>query len=279
MRLLAIDVDGTLLDLSGHVRPRVETAVRSAIASGCEVVLATGRRLQSVEPIARQLGITTVILTDGTVVYDFARGRAIYERTLSPELLRRGVALSISCEISPIIYQSPTVGARMIAGLNSIDLPETLEFLEHRRDVVRLPTEELYVVQRAIAIISISDEPRVTRLASAAEQIGGFTMVRWFPSRVGYHYDTVTFAPPGTSKGHALRWLAAERGIAIEATLAIGDYENDVSLIAAAGFGVAMGNAVESVKQVAQAIVTDNEHDGVAVAIERWVLGTERDGG
>ena len=74
------------------------------------------------------------------------------------------------------------------------------------------------------------------------------------------------------SKGNALLWLAAERGIPIEETMAIGDYENDVSLVAAAGFGVAMGNAIDAVKQVARAVVSDCENDGVAEAIEQWVL-------
>jgi len=59
----------------------------------------------------------------------------------------------------------------------------------------------------------------------------------------------------------------------MSATLAIGDYENDVSLLAAAGVGIAMGNAVASVKEVARDVVADNESDGVAEAIDRWVLG------
>jgi hydroxymethylpyrimidine pyrophosphatase-like HAD family hydrolase len=99
-------------------------------------------------------------------------------------------------------------------------------------------------------------------------------VIRWWPSATGYHHNAVSFASPEASKGNALRWLAAMRGLPIEATMAVGDYENDVSLIAAAGFGVAMGNAVDAVKKAARAVVSDCEHDGVAEAIERWVLAT-----
>jgi hydroxymethylpyrimidine pyrophosphatase-like HAD family hydrolase len=239
---------------------------------GCEVVLATGRRLQSVEPIAAQLGITTVIMTDGTVVFDLVGRRALYERALTSDLVRRAVALTVDAEISPIIYESPAIGGRMIAGPLHLDGPEAGLFLRHRADVHRLPIADLASIERVIAIIAIGVVGRVDRLAAWGEEHGGFTMIRWYPTAVGYHHDTVTFAPPETSKGHALRWLAADRGIPIESTLAIGDYENDVSLLAAAGIGIAMGNAVMSVKRVARAVVSDNENDGVAEAIERWIL-------
>lgn len=272
IRLVAIDVDGTLLDFSGRIRPRVAASIQAAMARGCVVVLATGRRLQSVEPIAARLGISTVILTDGAVIYDYRNRRPVYERTLHPDLLRRGVALTVAAGISPILYESPAVGGRMIAGPPSMTGPEAELFLANRPEVQRLPVDQLELVECVIAIIAIADEARVGRLTATGYDNGDFTMIRWFPSAAGYHHNAVSFAPPATSKGLALRWLAAEWGIPIEATMAIGDYENDVSLVAAAGFGVAMGNAVASVKQVAQVVVSDCDNDGVAEAIERWVL-------
>ena len=266
-------MDGTLLDLSGRVRPRVAASIQAARDRGCAVVLATGRRLQSVEPIAARLGIATVILTDGTVVYDCSARQAIFERTLSSNHLRLGIALSVEAEISPILYESPAVGGRMIAGPVSAADPESELFLANRPEVHRLPVDRLELVERVIALIAIADQERVGRLTVSAAAVGVFTMIRWFPSKVGYQHNAVSLAPSATSKGLALRWLAAEWGIPIEATLAIGDYENDVSLVAAAGIGVAMGNAVESVKGVAQFVVSDCENDGVAEAIDRFVLG------
>jgi len=195
IRLVAIDVDGTLLDLSGQVRPNVARAVKSAMAAGCEVVLATGRRLQSVQPIAAQLGISTVILTDGTLIYDFQQSRPLYERTLSPRHVKIGVDVTVAVGMSPILYESPIIGGRMITGPRETEGPETAMFLGHRPDVVRVPIIELTRVEQVIAIISIGNEEQVDLLAAAARALAEFTIVRWHPSTVGYHHDTVTFAP------------------------------------------------------------------------------------
>jgi len=277
IRLVAIDADGTLLDPDGAIRPRVERAVRTAIAAGCQVVLATGRRLQSAGPIARQVGISTLILVNGAVVYDLSSRETLYEHALSPALCRRVVELIQSAGLPPVLLESPVAGARIVAGPPELDNPDTAAYLGRKDEVVRVLAERLPDLEHIVIALGMGDRARVARLEDLAREEPLLDSIDWTSAvassqKYGYLTYVVELVARGVSKGAALRWLASGRGIPIEQTLAIGDYENDVSMVEAAGVGIAMGNAVPSVRAAARAIVADNEHDGVAEAIEEWVL-------
>jgi Cof subfamily protein (haloacid dehalogenase superfamily) len=271
-RLLALDVDGTLLDPTGSVRPRVAQAVHAALATGCRVVLATGRRIQSAAPIARRFGISLLILTDGTLIYDLAEQAVLYEEPLAPELLAPAVALSLEVGLSPLLFESPRTEARILVGPSVLDNPETADYLGHRPEVTRLPVSELARARDILSVICLGNPDLVQRLAVLARAVADYSLIVWQPSTSGYHHHTLSIAAPGSSKGQALSWLAERWGVPRHEVMAIGDHYNDVSLMTAAGWGVAMGNAVPPVLAAADEVVADNENDGVAEAIERWIL-------
>jgi Cof subfamily protein (haloacid dehalogenase superfamily) len=271
-RLLALDVDGTLLDPTGVVRPRVGESVRAAMVAGCLVVLATGRRLTSALPIARALGVSTLILTDGTVIYDLDAERAIYERALNSASLQFALDLIVDAAIQPVLLESPAAGGAILTGPEIFDNPETVSYLGNKRDVRRFAIAELGCQAHVVIVLALGAPAQIERLTQAAMKLDRFALTFWRPSTSGYQYHTLSLAPPGTSKGDALVWLAGELGVGLAETMAIGDYENDLTLLQAAGLGVAMGNAVPSVLAVARAVVADNANDGVAEAIERWIL-------
>ncbi len=276
IRLVAIDVDGTLLDPDEEIRPRVENAIKAALATGCQVVLATGRRVQSAAPIARRLGLSTLILLDGAVVYDLESATALYERTLDPPSLRLAVEVVRRAELPTVLFESPAAGGRIFATPVELDNPETAGYLGRRDEVLRLPVEQLVKVDRVAGVAGMGEAGAVDRLAAAARRIDRLQAVRWTPSSSGYRVDVLGLTAPEISKGRAMLWLAEQAGISPEGTLAIGDYENDLSMVASAGIGVAMGNAVASVKAIAREVVADNQNDGVAEALERWVLKVDR---
>lgn len=273
IRLIALDVDGTLLDSRGQIRPRVEQAIRAAMTSGREVVLATGRRIQSVAPIAQRLGVTRLILVDGAVIYDLERAEALYEQTLRPSDLRRAVDLLRETPLPPILFESPAVRGRILAAPSEHDNPPTTSYLGWRPEVVRLPWADLPRIKRVVEVIAMGSPELVERAGALAAAAGPFGVVVWPASLAGYHHPTVTISPSGATKGSALAWLAVHLGIAPEETMSVGDFENDLSMILAAGIGVAMGNAVEAVRNAAHAIVADHDNDGVAEALETFVLG------
>ena len=272
IRLLALDVDGTLLDSRGQVRPRVEARVRATVQSECTVVLATGRRLQSVEPIARRLGIRLVILVDGAVVYDLDRREAVFERTLAANDLTLGIAIARENALGPILFESPAAGGRVVAGPAEHDTPEMQTYLGRRAELARTAADALDRVERVVGMIAMGRQSAVARAGEAARAAARWSVCVWQPSPNGYQADTLSLSPRGTSKGAALNWLAERLAIPRQDTMAVGDYENDASMVAAAGLGVAMGNACPAVRAVAQAFVAANDDEGVAEAIERYVL-------
>jgi len=274
IRLLALDVDGTLLDTRGQVRPRVERAIGDTRDRGCTIVLATGRRLQSVEPIARRLDVRYLILIDGGVIYDRERGAAIYEQTIDLVGLRRGIHLAREHALGPILFESPAVAGRVLVGPAEHDTPEMATYLGRREDVARLAFEALEVQERVVGMIAMGRRDAVEKAGQAAHAEGRWSVVVWEPSRNGYQADTLSLSPSGTSKGVAFGWLADHLAVSRPETMAVGDYHNDVSLVAGAGRGIAMGNAVAAVRAVAQAVVADNDNDGVAEAIENEILRT-----
>ena len=278
IRLVAIDVDGTLLDPEGAIRPRVANAIKETLATGCQIALATGRRVQSAGPIARRLGISTLILLDGAVVYDLDTAAALYERTLDSQLLRRAVELVSGAGLPTVLFESPSAGGRIFASPMEMDNLETAGYLRQRDGVCRLPIDRLIEVARVAGVAGMGARHEIDRLTEAARRVQDLQAIRWTPSSNGYRTDVLGLTGPNISKGNALRWLARQAGISPEATLAIGDYENDLSMLAAAGIGIAMGNATPEVKSIAREVVADNRNDGVAEALERWVLNREAAG-
>ena len=147
-------------------------------------------------------------------------------------------------------------------------------YLGQRPEVARLEFDELELQERVIGMIAMGRREAVERAGEAARAEGRWSVVVWEPSRNGYKFDTLSLSPPGTSKGAAFSWLADRLGVTQPGTMAVGDYHNDVSLVAVAGRGIAMGNAVAAVRAVARAVVADNDNDGVAEAIETEILRT-----
>ncbi len=279
MRLVAIDVDGTLLDSAGTIRPRVARSIEAARSAGCLVVLATGRRLQSARPLARQLGISTLILVDGAVIYDLEAETALCEWCLAPSVQQSAVELFRGADLPPILLESPAADARIFAGPRDLDNPETAVYLERYarqgNTVVRVPMEDLPRIPRVVSVLGMGPEERLACLVGQTQQRQELSTVFWRPWAAGYRASVVALGRSGVSKGQALIWLADHLRIARDQTMAIGDYDNDASMVQLAGLGVAMGNAVATVKSVARAIVADNDHDGVAEALETWVLSRD----
>lgn len=271
IRLLALDMDGTLLDTRGEIRPRVDGALRDAREQGCTIVLATGRRLQSVEPIARRLAVRYLILLDGGVIYDRARAEALDEWTIERGDLKRGISLAREHALGPILLESPVAGGRILVGPAEADTPEMATYLGQRPEVERLAFETLGLQERVVGMIAMGTREAVERAGRGALAERRWSVVVWRPPH-GYQADTLSLSPLGVGKGAAFRRLAEHLAIPRAETMAVGDYENDVSLIAWAGRGIAMGNAVAAVRAAADAIVADNDHDGVAEAIEREIL-------
>ncbi len=284
IRLIALDVDGTLLTSAGEVSPAVRAAIREAVARGVHVTLATGRRLYAARAYAEMLGFRLpLILHGGAVIQESSTGAVLYEDAIPPAVLCETVAISRAHGYQPVLLESPAHGGRLYTGPESAENRATREYLIPRDGVTRTDHDTLPTLGNILSIAMFDDElPPLLTLRDALIGALGERIGNLIDRPVTATASVKTFAldlfNAGCGKAKALAHLAAQEGITLAETMAIGDYLNDLAMLAAVrdggGIAIAMGNAEPELKAIATATVATNDADGVAEAIHRFVLGT-----
>jgi len=259
-RLIVSDLDGTLrAEGSAAVTPRVRAAVAAAQARGVRVVMATGRMFRTSSPFARALGLTTpLICNQGASIHDLETEKAIWERRIPRELLDQLFAFARDQVTLAAVTAGNFYATRVDENLAGLSGNITLGHLYAWAELPHDPEKVMFIND---AKTSAHLYPQLTAQFSHRLQI----------VRSSDHYVELTHGD--ASKGNAVKWLAARWNIPREEIIAMGDQDNDRSMIEWAGLGVAMGNAVESVKSIAHYIAPSAAEDGAAVVIEKFILG------
>lgn len=261
-KMIAADLDGTLRPDRQPPRPRVVQAVRRAQLEGVRVVLATGRNFRTARPFIEQLRLRDAAICDqGATVYDLPTGSLLHEIRVPPGLAQALLDYALANNLT------------FVASIdNEFYAPRVTEHLEHFvgqfRDHLHLPTNWAQLFEYGAHKISFVNDPDTTThiLQDLRSKFDGQLQI--VQSYVLY----VEITHPNASKGRAVEWLAARWDIPRDQVMAIGDHDNDRSMIQWAGLGIAMGNAVEVLKDVAGYVVPSAESDGAAEAIEKFVL-------
>ncbi len=282
VRLIALDVDGTLLTSAGEVAPAVREAISAAVESGVHVTLATGRRLPMAREIAAVLGFRVpLILHGGAVIQESATGAVLYEDAIPPDVLQASFAIVRAHGYQPVLLESPAHGGRLYTGPLDADNRATREYLIVREGVARTDHQTLPTLGNILSVAMFDDElPPLFTLRDALAAALGERISRLIDRPVTATSSVRSFAldifNAGCGKAKALAHLAAQEGVTLAETMVIGDYLNDLEMLTAVrdagGVAVAMGNAEPELKAVATAIVSTNDEDGVAEAIQRFVL-------
>jgi hypothetical protein len=262
-KLVALDLDGTLVEPLKPVRPRVVASVRAAQAAGVRVTLVTGRMFVGAEPFVRLLSIEgPIVCYQGAVIADALTGR--FEREIA---LPNAIALRIYEAAKPRGYH--------------VQFYRDDRFYVEQRNTysdlyARISGSEPIVVPSLPAAFAGRDSTKVNIVTEPDKTPECLALMKEVCGDDAYvtrsNPEFVEMLSPKVDKGVALALVASELGIAIEDVLAIGDSYNDLPLLRTAGFGVAMGSGPPELKAEADAVVGDVEHDGVAEAIERFVL-------
>jgi Cof subfamily protein (haloacid dehalogenase superfamily) len=261
--LLAIDLDGTLVKPRRPVRPAVIAAVKRAAAQGVRATIVTGRMYVGARPFAALLELDgPIVCYQGAVTADAKTGRFEREVPLANEVALR-------------IYR-----AAKDAGFHVQFYRDDHFYVEHNNGYAELYAKtsdtppvvvpslpNAFAGQDSTKVNIVTDIDKVPAALELMQRVCGDDA---YVTRSNPEF--VEMLSPLVDKGVALKLLAAQLGIPMERVAAIGDSYNDLPLLRAAGFAIAMGSAPEDLKAEADAIVADVEHDGVAEAIDRFVL-------
>jgi Cof subfamily protein (haloacid dehalogenase superfamily) len=266
IRLLAIDLDGTLVNDRLEIDPRDLAAVRAATAAGVHVVIATGRMFRSSLPYAQQLGLTGAIINyQGAVIRDIASKDVLYKCELTLDMQRRVLEYveprdwHVNVYVDEKVY---TARARPEADLYQKISMVPYEVVGPLSSWVRQESTKMVLVD-----LDPDDVPaRMAELTSWMEGVATVTKsLAWF----------IEVINPEVSKARAVAMVAARLGVSQAEVCGIGDNKNDAEMIAWSGFGVAMGTAPEDVRRLAKYVTGTPAQAGVAQVIERFVLGAE----
>ena len=261
-RLLALDLDGTLLKPLHPIRPGVVAAVRAARARGVRATIVTGRMFVGALPYLRQLEIDgPVVCYQGAVIAEAASGRFVREVPLANAAALRAYHVAKAAGYHIQFY----AGDHFYVETRN-RFAELYARISGAEPIVVASLPQAFAGRDSTKLNLVTD-PEVTPACLALMQrtCGDVAYV------TRSNPEFVELLDPRVDKGEVLREVAALHGLGMEDVLAIGDSYNDIPLLRAAGFAVAMGSAPPELRAEADAVVGDVEHDGVAEAIARFV--------
>jgi Cof subfamily protein (haloacid dehalogenase superfamily) len=263
IRLVAIDLDGTLLDSEKKISDPTLGALRTASSRGARIVIASARPPRSVRHLYRQLQLDTLQINyNGALVWDEPRTRVMFHRPIRAELAMEMIRLSrdlfdevvVTCEILDRWYT------------DRVEQPFTTETGKLFRPDVIAPVEE--ICSRPVTKVMLLGEPPVM---SRLER----ELSRRFSEHVTVLHterDLIQIMDRRVSKGIALQLLARHYGIEMQHVMAIGDAPNDAGMLRLAGVGIAMDNAHPLIKDLADWVAPSNDDHGVCAALHQYGL-------
>ena len=255
-RLVAIDLDGTLLTSSKEVSERSERAIRALYEQGVKVVLCTGRPPRFTKHVAEGLGISDlVIMHHGAIVYDFVADEMRFHTELTKETALDVIQTMREQHDGVMVGLETTYGWFLDSALYRLRRPDPAP-----TGVGAVETFMQDYVTKLLFRHEAMDAP------AFSQSLNGFDVHCTWSSP-----ELLEVIAPNVNKREALKQVAAKRGLAAADVAVFGDENNDLEMLAWAGCGIAMGNASAEAKEVADRVTDTNDEDGVAKVLETWL--------
>lgn len=268
-RLIALDMDGTVLTGKKTISSRTEAAICEALSKGKEVLFATGRCPSEMREYLQMFpDMKYALCLSGALVFDVKTNQPITEVTISKELAKQLVDLAEKLGVMVNVYAGADVfvekrrrgnmeffNCQCFASLYD----SCAVWVDNIREVLELKGDQIYKVN-----FYCPDEQAYQKASRALS-----TMQVSFASGIPNNCE---ISPCGVNKGEGLKKLSEATEIPVEQMIAVGDEGNDIAMIRVAGLGIAMGNASDAVIEAADAMTADCDHDGVAEVIKHCLL-------
>ena len=268
-KLVSVDMDGTLLNSKGEISSENLTAIKEAISKGVKVVITTGRGIKSIEKFIEEIGLRNeneyVITNNGVSIHSTKTLKCINATTIESEDIKKLCLFGIESGAYIHMYDYNTESCYVL---------EENNYTKFERDYVGMPTfidpnfyENINKNEKAFKVLYFGVKEKMDELYNNMPEFikNKFAIVRSLPI-------AIEIFSKECNKGNAVRDLAKRFNITMDQVISIGDQNNDFEMIKFAGLGIAMGNAVDRIKNVADYITDTNDNNGVAKVINKFIL-------
>jgi Cof subfamily protein (haloacid dehalogenase superfamily) len=264
-KMIVLDLDDTLLNDEHTLSKRNKEALMAAQELGVKVVLASGRPTFGMVSLAKELQLdqygSYILSYNGSKIIDATSNEELFNSTISSEMAHRLYDLSrregvsiLSYKDESIVIEEPNEYADIEATITGLPL----QIVDQFKESINEPVVKAMMLAHPDVLVNVEQ----TMIKEVGEDVSVFRSKPFF----------LEFTALNVTKGTSLGQLTKKLGIAPEEVIAIGDSYNDITMIEFAGLGVAMGNAPEAIKEIANYVTDTNNHDGVAKVVEDFIL-------
>ena len=285
-KLIAIDLDGTMLNSYGVVTENTKNAIKKTIQKGINVIIASGRPIDSIKTIANEIGSKNYFIAgNGALIYDIQKDENIYENYLNKEKVLEIIKMCEENSISYNVYTDKTILAKVLKYnvlyyykenlKKSEDKQTHINIVENMYDYISKMNEEKFlkiticdenksVFQSIIKKLNEIENIEVLDVSHMSRKV-----IQQGTEEIPIEYYYTEISSKNVDKWYAIEYLISKLNIKREEVIAIGDNINDKKMIEEAGLGIAMGQSSPLIKEIADDITSSNEEDGVAKALDK----------
>ena len=286
-KLVAIDLDGTMLNSYGMVTENTKQVIKNTINKGTEVIIASGRPIDSIKTIAKEIGSENYFIAgNGALIYDIKKDEIIYEKFMNKQKVLEIIKICEENSIAYNIYTEKTIIAKGLKYNVLYYYKENLKKEENKKTNITI-VEDVYeyiknLENEKFLKITVCDETKsvfnsIIRKLRTVEDIDVLDvlhmsrkMIKQGTEDVPIEYYYTEISLKDVDKWNAIEYLAEKMNISKDEIIAIGDNINDKEMIENAKVGIAMGQSTPVITEIADFVTLNNNEDGVAKALEKY---------
>ncbi len=286
-KLVAIDLDGTMLNSYGMVTENTKQVIKNTINKGTEVIIASGRPIDSIKTIAKEIGSENYFIAgNGALIYDIKKDEIIYEKFMNKQKVLEIIKICEENSIAYNIYTEKTIIAKGLKYNVLYYYKENLKKEENKKTNITI-VEDVYEYIKSLESekflkITVCDETKsvfnsIIRKLRTVEDIDVLDvlhmsrkMIKQGTEDVPIEYYYTEISLKDVDKWKAIEYLANKMNISKDEIIAIGDNINDKEMIENAKVGIAMGQSTPVITEIADFVTSNNNEEGVAKALEKY---------